>query len=76
MVMPRDFVELSGALARLRAQTIRERIQVVVVHTPRGRGQVQPEQFNGFCGVDTVEVDQLPTVASGQNVRLLIKYVH
>jgi hypothetical protein len=64
MLMPRGSEELTGALRHLRAQTRREAIQVVVVHT-RTSAPVDLGQFAGFGAVTPVAVDALPTVASG-----------
>ena len=64
MLMPRGSGELTEALRHLRAQTRREAIQLVVVHT-RTSGPVDREQFAGLGSAMAVEVDALPTVASG-----------
>lgn len=65
LVMPRGFGELAGAIAHLRAQTRRDAIEIVLVHTPGRRGEIDPTRFDGFHGFRPVEIGALPTVAAG-----------
>jgi hypothetical protein len=65
LLMPRGFDELTGALAHLRAQTIRSQIQVVIVARRGREPEVDPRQFEGFAAFHVAAVDTMPTVASG-----------
>lgn len=62
--MPRGFGELAASLAHLEAQTRRDAIEVVLVHTPRNAGEVDARRFEGFRGFRAVEVPRIPAVAS------------
>ena len=65
LAMPRGFDELTGAIAHLRAQTMRPRIQVVVVALTDRVAEIDRSAFEGFHRLDVVTVPALPTVATG-----------
>lgn len=65
LVMPRGFGELAGAIAHLRAQTRREAIEVVLVHTGGRVHEVDASAFDGFLAFRPVEMAALPTIAAG-----------
>ena len=65
VLMPRAFDELAAMLSHLAAQTIAPALEVILVHTPAGRGAVDTSVFDGFGAFKTVEVPALPTVATG-----------
>ena len=65
LLVPRGFDELTGTVAHLRAQTIRSRLQVVVVAGPAGAASVDGRLLDGFAAVDVVPVAAIPTVAAG-----------
>jgi len=64
LVMPRGFGELTEALRHLQAQTRREAIEVILVHTPAYAGAIDRDAFAMFRRFVPVTVDRIPTVAS------------
>jgi hypothetical protein len=64
VVMPRGAEELSGALARLDAQTCRDRIEVVLVRTPVSAEAIDPGRFRHFRSFQAVTIASIPTVAA------------
>ena len=64
LVMPRGFAELTEALRHLQAQTRREAIEVVLVHTPAHAGEIDRSAFAMFRRFVPVSVARIPTVAS------------
>ena len=85
LLVPRRFDELTGAVAHLQAQTIRPRIQVLVVVVAGHETDVDAAAFDEFWGVEVVVVPSIPTVAravaaavavaSGEFVTLLEDHV-
>ena len=65
LLAPRTLVELSGSIAHLRRQTLSDRIEVVLVHTPLLDGRPDPLVFEGLHSVRSVEIASMPTVAAG-----------
>lgn len=70
LVMPRGFGEMAEALRHLQAQTRRDAIEVVLVHTRSRAAEIEPAAFTMFRRVVTVAVDQIPTVANAFAVAL------
>ena len=64
LVMPRGFEELTEALRHLQAQTRRDAIEVVLVHTLASAGEINREAFVMFRRFVPVAVDRVRTVAS------------
>jgi hypothetical protein len=64
VVMPRGVDELAGSLARLDAQTCRDRIEVVLVHTPAHAHEIGAARFEHFWSFRTVTLAAVPTVAT------------
>jgi hypothetical protein len=64
LVMPRGFAELTEALRHLQAQTRREAIEVVLVHTSAHAGEIDRSAFAAFRRFVPVSVARMPTVAS------------
>lgn len=64
LVVPRGLEELSGAMARLEAQTCRDRIDVVLVHTAASTAAIDPGRFRQFRSFRTVTLAAIPTVAT------------
>jgi hypothetical protein len=64
VVMPRGVEELAGSLARLDAQTCRDRIEVVLVHTPAHGHEIEAARFRHFRAFRTVTLAAVPTVAA------------
>ncbi len=65
LLMPRGFEELAAMLSHLTAQTIADRLEVVLVHTPAGTATIDHSAFAPFLAFKAVEVPALPTVAAG-----------
>ena len=64
VVMPRGVEELAGSLARLDAQTCRDRIEVVLVHTPAHAHEIDAARFRHFRSFRTVTLAAVPTIAT------------
>jgi hypothetical protein len=64
VVMPRGVEELAGSLARLDAQTCRDRIEVVLVHTPAHAHEIDAARFGHFRSFRTVTLAVVPSVAA------------
>ncbi len=64
LVMPRGFAELAEALRHLQAQTRRDAIEVVLVHTVAHAATIDRKAFRMFRRFVPVPVDHIPTVAS------------
>lgn len=64
VVMPRGVEELAGALARLDAQTCRDRIEVVLVHTLARAHEIDAARFGHFRSFRPVSLAVMPTVAA------------
>ena len=62
--MPRGFGELAGSLVCLDAQTRRDLIEVVLVHTSARAGEIDAARFAGYRGFRPLAMDSIPTVAS------------
>lgn len=54
--MPYSFERLRNTLASLRAQTIREQIEVILVHGPDGASEVDAAQFHEFHSFRALEL--------------------
>jgi hypothetical protein len=63
------FATIAATVSRLRAQTIRERIELVIVATSRAALDLPVDAVSGFWGHRIVEVGQLDSIA-GANVAL------
>lgn len=64
VIMPRGFGELAGSLSRLDAQTCRELIDVVLVHTPARACEIDAARFSGYRAFTALPVASVRTVAS------------
>lgn len=64
VVMPRGVEELAGSLARLDAQTCRDRIEVVLVHTPAHAREIEAARFRHFRSFRAVTLAAVPAVAA------------
>ncbi len=65
LIMPRGFAEMAEALRHLQAQTRRDAIEVVLVHTRSHAAEVDPAAFAMFRRFVAVSIDRIPTVACG-----------
>ena len=72
VVMPRGFGELAGSLARLDAQTRRDLIEVVLVHTPARAAEIDPARFGAYRAFTRLALDRIPTVASAFTAALAV----
>ena len=64
LILPRGFAEMAEALRHLQAQTRREAIEVVLVHTVAHAQTIDRDAFVMFRRFVTVAVERIPTVAS------------
>jgi hypothetical protein len=65
MMMPGSFSVLRTSLTSLGRQSISDRIELVLVHTPASRSSIDLSACDGFHSVRLVEIDRMPTVAAG-----------
>src|SRR5437588_42225 len=56
LMLPYSFERLRNTLASLRAQTIREQIEVILVHGPEGAPEVDTAQFREFHSFRALEM--------------------
>jgi hypothetical protein len=65
MLMPGSFSILTASLSSLARQTITDRIELVLVHTPAFESSIDRSACGGFHSVKFVRIDRMPTVAAG-----------
>jgi hypothetical protein len=65
MVMPRSFQLLTASISCLGRQSIKEHIELVIVHTPAFQSSIDRAACVGFHSVRMVSIDRMPTVAAG-----------
>src|SRR4030095_5405829 len=65
MVMPRSFQLLTASLSCLVRQSIKDQIELVIVHTPSSQSGIDRATCGGFHSVRLVTIDRVPTVAAG-----------
>lgn len=63
--MPYSFERLRNTLASLRAQTIRQQIEVILVHGPDGASEVDAAQFREFHSFRALEMRNEFSLAEG-----------
>jgi hypothetical protein len=64
VVLLRAFNDLTAMLSHPATQTLASRLEVVLVHTPAGRGTIDAEAFAGFGAFKMVEVSNPVTSTS------------
>src|SRR5262245_58933075 len=65
MLMPGSFSTLTASLSSLTRQTIKDRIELVLVHTPDFESSIDRSACGGFQSVKFVRIERMPTVAAG-----------
>src|SRR5262245_5204906 len=65
MLMPGSFRLLTASLSCLVRQSIKDKIELVIVHTPAAQSGIDRSTFDGFHSVRLVATDRVPTVAAG-----------
>ncbi len=65
MVMPKAFSVLTASLFSLSRQSIKDRIELVVVYTPPFASSIDRSACDGFHSAKFVTIDRVPAVAAG-----------
>jgi hypothetical protein len=65
MLMPGSFSTLTASLFSLNQQSIKDRIELVLVHTPAFESSIDRSACDGFHSVKFVRIDCMPTVSEG-----------
>ena len=65
MLMPGAFSTLTASLSSLKRQSIKDRIELVLVHTPDFESTLDRSACGGFHSVKFVRINSMPTVAAG-----------
>lgn len=65
MVMPRSFHFLTASLSCLARQSIKDQIELVIVHRAAYHSGIDAAAGDGFHSVKLISMDRVPTVAAG-----------
>src|SRR5688500_17795973 len=65
LVTPGRFSIVACTVEHMRAQTVRDRLEIVIVAPSREQLQLDERKLDGFCRIQVIEAGKLKSIADG-----------